>query len=338
LQKGPPRSLFKELIGLPTTLMTSSLPDLSVVVVNRNTADLLVTCLDHVFRSNLEKEPEVIVVDNGSSDDSVARVKKAFPSVLTLEAGKNLGFAAANNMAAKMVHSRFLLLVNTDALLEKDCARTLLDLMKSDARIGIAGPQLVNKDGSPQTSFEAVPTLVTETFNRSLLKRVFPARFPGKRPNSQEPFSVEALIGAVMMVRREAFEELGGFDEDYFFFLEETDLAVRMGQAGLQVVHEPRARAVHLQGATADVLPASARIEFYRSRYLFFSKHYGTRAMSALKTVMTANLALNVLGLGLVALLTFGQARNITNKLRVRSELLKWHVQGCPEEQGLPRD
>ena len=244
-------------------------PELSVIVVNRNTADLLLTCLEHVLRSNLDEEPEVLVVDNGSSDDSVARVKAAYPSVIVLEAGKNLGFAAANNLAAKRARGEFLLLVNTDALLERDCARTLLDLMKSDPRIGMVGPQLLNADGSPQTSFEAVPTLVTETLNRSLLKRLFPKRFPGKKP-AQKVFPVEALIGAVMMLRRESFEALGGFDEDYFFFLEETDLAVRMRLAGWQILHEPRAKAVHLQGATADTDPASARIEFYRSRYLVF--------------------------------------------------------------------
>ena len=126
------------------------------------------------------KKPEVLVVDNGSSDDSVAKVKTAYPGVIILEAGKNLGFGAANNVAAKLARGRYLLLVNTDAFLEKDCARVLLELMKSDPRIGMVGPQLLNEDGSPQTSFEATPTLVTETLNRSLLKRLFPTRFPGK--------------------------------------------------------------------------------------------------------------------------------------------------------------
>jgi len=221
--------------------MTDSLqPELSVIIINRNTAHLLLTCLEHIFRSDLGEKPEVLVVDNGSSDDSVAKVKTAYPGVIILEAGKNLGFAAANNVAAKLARSRYLLLVNTDAFLEKDCARALLELMKSDPRIGMVGPQLLNDDGSHQTSFEATPTLVTETLNRSLLKRLFPKRFPGKRPDAQKAFPVEALIGAVMMLRREYFEALDGFDEDYFFFLEETDLAVRMRQAGWQILHEPQ--------------------------------------------------------------------------------------------------
>ncbi len=312
--------------------------DLSVIIVNRNTADLLLKCLDHVFRSDLDQKPEIIVVDNGSNDDSAVRAKKEYPEITLLELGKNFGFAAANNLAAKKAKGTFFFLLNTDALLEKDCARTLLNLMKSDPRIGMIGPQLLNEDRSAQTSFEAVPTLVTETLNRSLLKRIFPKRYPGKKNTSETAFQVEALIGAAIMLRSEVFDSAPIFDEDYFFFLEETDLAVRMRQAGWQIWHEPKAKAVHLQGATADTYPAEARIEFYRSRYIFFRKHYGVFSMRLLKIILTTNLILNVAGLGLVAGVTLGQARRITNRLSVRSKLLKWHMQACPEEAGLPRD
>jgi GT2 family glycosyltransferase len=310
---------------------------LSFIVVNRNTAELLVRCLDHIFQSDLQPSAEVVVVDNGSSDDSVFRVKERFPQVIVIEAGRNLGFAAAGNRGIQQTNGAFLLLVNTDALLEKSCAQSLLDLMVADPSAGMAGPQLLNADGSLQTSYEAAPTLATETLNRSLLKRLFPAKYPGKRHRPSEPERVETLIGAVMMIRRRALEQVGGFDEGYFFFMEETDLAVRMRRVGWKVVHDPRARAVHLQGATAKSYQAAARIEFYRSRYLFFRKHYGLRSVRLLKGVVTANLALNVLGLGLASLLTFGRVEEVAAKYRVRSELWKWHLNGCPDGPGLPR-
>ncbi len=280
----------------------------------------------------------MIVVDNGSTDDSVARVRGSRPHVEVIEAGRNLGFAAANNRALERAQGALLLLVNTDAMIEPHCAARLMDVMRADPSVGMAGPQLVNEDGSPQTSYEAVPTLVTETLNRSLLKRLFPRRFPGKHRRLAGPEPVESLIGAVMMVRREALEDVGGFDEDYFFFLEETDLAVRMRKAGWKVVHEPRARAVHLQGATAGAYRAAARIEFYRSRYLFFVKHYGRGAGLLLKAVMTANLTLNVVFLGLVRLVTLGKARNLAERYAVKVDLLGWHLRGCPRGPGLPRD
>jgi GT2 family glycosyltransferase len=311
---------------------------LSFIVVNRNTAELLVRCLDHIFQSDLQPSAQVVVVDNGSSDDSVFRVKERFPQVIVIEAGRNLGFAAAGNRGIQQAKGAFVLLVNTDALLEKSCAQSLLDLMEADPSAGMAGPQLLNADGSFQTSYEAAPTLATETLNRSLLKRLFPAKFPGKSRRPSKPEQVETLIGAVMMIRREALERVGGFDEGYFFFMEETDLAVRMRQSGWKVVHHPRARAVHLQGATAKSYQAAARIEFYRSRYHFFCKHYGIRSVRLLKGVVTANLTLNVLGLGLASLLTLGRVEEVAAKYRVRSELWKWHLHGCPADAGLPRD
>jgi GT2 family glycosyltransferase len=203
---------------------------------------------------------------------------------------------------------------------------------------GMAGPQLLSADGSLQTSYEAVPTLTTETLNRSLLKRLFPSRFPGKSRLLSCPEPVEALIGAVMMIRRAAMKQMGGFDEDYFFFLEETDLAVRMRAAGWKVMHEPRAKAVHLQGATAKTDEAAARIEFYRSRYTFFRKHYGRPSSSILKMALTANLTLNVLVLGIATLLSLGRAQILSDRFRIRSKLWKWHLRGCPQGPGLPRN
>ncbi len=315
-----------------------SQPILSFIVVNRNTPDLLVKCLDHIFRTEIEGEFEVIVVDNGSNDDSVDRVRQYHPRTTVIEAGRNLGFAAANNRAFEVTRGEFLLLVNTDAMLTPSCAGKLLDLMRTIPRAGMAGPQLVNDDGSPQTSYEAVPTLATETLNRSLLKRLFPDRYPSKFQRLTGPTPVEALIGAVMMIRRAAWIELGGFDEDYFFFLEETDLAVRMRSAGWKVLHEPRASAAHLQGATANTVKTGARIEFYRSRYLFFLKHYGANSRNVLKCALTANLALNVAFLGTLNAVTRGRSRGVSEKYLVRKGLWEWHRAGCPDGPGLPRE
>jgi len=311
---------------------------LSCIVVNRNTVDLLIKCLEHIFSSDLDSEPEVVLVDNGSRDDSVSRVRERFPRVKIIEAGRNLGFAAAVNRGVAVCSGNYILLVNTDALLEKGCAKSLLDLMITVPRVAMAGPQLLNDDGSLQTSYEAVPTLATETLNRSLLKRLFPSRYPGKRRLLFAPEPVQALIGAVVMIRREALEQLGGFDEDYFFFMEETDLALRIRLAGWLVMHDPRARSVHLQGATAKAHEAAARIEFYRSRYTFFRKHYGTGAARFLKAVMAANLFMNYLFLGIANLASLGRVQKLRHRFRVRADLFKWHLKGCPEGVGLPRD
>lgn len=311
---------------------------LSCIVVNRNTAVLLIKCLERLFASDLDCPLDVVVVDNGSVDDSVALARARFPKVEVLEAGKNLGFSAAVNRGLEHTSGDLVLVLNTDALLDRDCCRILMELMRTVPKVGMAGPQLLNEDGSLQTSYEAVPTLATETLNRSLLKRLFPSRFPGKTRRLFAPEPVEALIGAVVMIRRIALEQLGAFDEDYFFFLEETDLAVRMRMAGWTVMHDPRAKAVHLQGATANKLPSAARIEFYRSRYIFFRKHYGFASALLLKLALTANLLFNALFLGLGVIATLGKVPRVRDRFRVRTDLLKWSLRGWPDSAGLPRD
>jgi GT2 family glycosyltransferase len=311
---------------------------LSIIILNRNTSRLLIGCLESVFALDLNQLPEIIVVDNGSNDDSVEKTRTLFPEVNLYEAGRNLGFAAANNLAASKISGDFLLLLNTDVILEKDSVSKMLELAKGDDRIAIVAPQLLNTDGTNQTSYEATPTLLTECTNRSLLKRLFPKRYPGKNQALTEPVDVETVIGAVMLVRRKAFEEVGGFDESYFFFFEETDLAVRLRLADWLVKHEPRARATHIQGGSAKSAPVGARVEFYRSRYIFFEKFYGKTSRNFLKSVVIFNLTLNMIAYGLLNLLTLGRIENADQKLLVRKTLLKWHLNGCPDNVGLPRD
>ncbi|MDQ1238765.1 MAG: hypothetical protein QG577_950 [Thermodesulfobacteriota bacterium] len=320
------------------TMPIASASPLTVVIINRNTKMLLLRCLEHVYRSHLDFEPRVVVVDNGSTDDSVDAARTAFPQTKIISTGKNLGFGAAVNRATPWFQdSRFLLLINTDAFLNPDCAQRLMSLMDSREEIGMAGPQLLHDDGSVQTSFEAVPTLATETLNRSLLKRLFPKRYPGKSTKYDVPTLVEALIGAVVMIRVAALLPVEGFDEDYFFFLEETDLAVRLRRSGWQICHHPAATAIHLQGATANTLGSAARIEFYRSRYTFFRKHYGAGQTAILKAVQVCNLSLNVLFLGLVVVLSAGKSGGALGRLRVKYALWLWHLRGCPQDVGLPR-
>jgi len=300
---------------------------------------MLTECLNSVYGSQLQGEPLVVVVDNGSSDESVQRALKKHPRIHVLASGKNLGFAAAVNCGLPLFReTKYVLLVNTDAFLETRCAQTLLDFLESHPKAGMVGPKLLNPDGTPQTSFEAFPTLATETLNRSLLKRVFPKRYPSKNSVFSSPTLVEGLIGAVVMIRVQAFLDVGGFDEDYFFFLEETDLALRMRKTGWDAYHHPGADAVHLQGATAKKMELESRIEFYRSRYIFFRKHYGSFSTNVVKIVQVASLTINVAFWGLVAAATCGTISNQARRLEVKFGLWRWHLWGCPEGQGLPRN
>jgi GT2 family glycosyltransferase len=201
----------------------------------------------------------------------------------------------------------------------------------------VAGAQLLNADGSHQNSIANFPTLATELLNKPLLRRLFPRRYPGKEHHFTGPVEVETVVGAFMLIRKEVWDKLGGLDERYFFFFEETDFCLQVRQAGLRVMHLPDVRVWHDQGQTAKQISAAARIEYWRSRYAYFRKHRGPGMRLVLRAGLGARLLVDTLGSGLLTLLTVGCSGRWRGKFNVYGRLILWHCQGCPQGQGLPR-
>ncbi len=311
--------------------------DLSVVIVNWNTCDLLRNCLRSLLDQVEGLSLEVFVVDNGSSDGSVAMVREEFSSATVIENGRNLGFARANNVALRRSSGRFWLLLNSDTVVKKGALEGLLRTMEQDSAIGVAGLQLLNEDGTLQNSVSNAPTLLTELGNKRLLRLLWPSRYPGKEQHYRVPLQVESVIGACLMVRREAAEEVGLLDEDFFFFLEETDWCVRMRKAGWQVVHDPRFTLYHLQGKSAGKVNVRARIEYWRSRYTFFRTHRVRWARGMLRAGLLLRVSVNLLAMTLANLLTCFTRPRLSNKQQVYAGILLWHLRGCPANGGLEK-
>ena len=309
--------------------------DLSVIIVNWNTRELVLESLRSLHGTTGGLSIEVFVVDNGSSDGSVESIRTAFPRVVLVQNTKNIGFARANNQVLGRARGRYILLLNTDGILQGDAVAVLLEFMEKTPEAGIAGPQLVNPDGTKQNSFDNFPTLLSEGLNKSLLRMLFPERFPSKRLSFPSPIEVESVIGACLMVRRDAVDEVGPMDEDYFFFMEETDWCYRMRERGWRVYLVPQARVVHLQGGTAGRVKAQARVEYYRSRYLFFKKNRGSLQAGVLTGILLLKLSIGLLAHGLVCLFTFFLNRKARQKLAITWTLFVWHVRFCPEGAGL---
>jgi GT2 family glycosyltransferase len=167
---------------------------------------------------------------------------------------------------------RYAVLINTDARLQNGAInKAFLILWKNTPESAMACGQLLNEDGTKQNSIAPFPSLLSLISNETLLRLLFPQKYPSKRKQYTRPIAVDSCIGACMMVRKRAMDRVGFLDERYFFFLEETDWAYRMKQAGWKNYFVPQAEIIHAQGKTVGS-GVSARILFYRSRYQFFEK------------------------------------------------------------------
>ncbi|MBC8549510.1 MAG: glycosyltransferase family 2 protein [Candidatus Brocadiales bacterium] len=312
--------------------------DISFIIVNWNTRDILMDCLNSIYKTVTDIEVEVYVVDNNSTDGSQAAVKKQFPDVKLIENKANTGFAHANNQALRIMQGRFAVLLNSDAVLKENSVKKLLAFMTTTSRAGIAGVQLLNDDGSRQNSIDNFPSTETEIFNKSILRLFFPGKYPSKNRIHENPIEVDSVIGACMMVRKEAMDEVGVFDEDYFIFLEETDWCFRMYKKGWKVYHVPDAEVFHLSGHSKKKNPWRSQIEYYISMYKFFRKNRTQSSYLALRVLKPCkifiNLILNILG----NLITLFQKEGLRNRLLKYYKLSVWHLLMCPDSMGIQKE
>ncbi len=309
--------------------------DVSFIIVNLNTKGLLIDCIGSIMATVRGLSFEIWVVDNGSSDGSVASVRESFPDARIIENGENCGFARANNMALRQMRGAYALLLNTDTLLRDNAVATMIGFLREKPEAAVCGGQLLNEDGSRQNSIANIPNLATELTNKSLLRRLFPSRYPGKEHVFSGPAEVESVVGACMCVRKTAIDDAGLLDEDYFFFFEETDWCLRFRQRGWKVFFHPHAGIVHLQGRSAGRTFLRARIEYWISRYTFFRKHRPLMARVILRTGLFIKLLLD-LSLSVVSnAFSFFASAKKRRKLALYAVLLLWHFAGCPASWGL---
>ena len=294
-------------------------------------------CLNSIYKTVKDIDAEIYVVDNNSTDGSQAAVKNGFPDVKLIENETNTGFGHANNQALRIMQGRFAVLLNSDAVLKENAVKRLLAFMTTTPRAGIAGVQLLNDDGSRQNSIDNFPSIETEIFNKSILRLFFPGKYPSKNRDLQNPIEVNSVIGACMMIRKEAMDDVGIFDEDYFFFMEETDWCFRMYKKGWKVYHVPDAEVFHLSGHSKKKNPWRSQIEYYISLYKFFRKNRTPVSYLVLRVLKPCkifiNLILNILG----NLITLFQKEGLRNRLLKYYKLSVWHLLMCPDSMGIQK-
>jgi GT2 family glycosyltransferase len=256
--------------------------DLSVIIVSWNVKGLLAECLASVYdalgRSHLACE--ILVVDNASSDGSPEMVRERFPQVLLLANAENKGFAAANNQAMAQAQGRLVLLLNPDTVVRRDALDILVRFMDETPTAGMAGPRLVYPDGRFQHAAFRFPTLAQAFFDffpmhYRLLESPLNGRYSRSLYTAGRPFVIDHPLGACMMVRRQAIDEVGGMDEGFFMYCEEIDWAMRLKRAGWEIYCVPAAEVVHYAGQSTQQFREEMFVALWRSRFRLYAKHYG---------------------------------------------------------------
>jgi GT2 family glycosyltransferase len=262
--------------------------NLSIIIVSWNTAELLANCLESVYAHPPPDSFELIVVDNASTDGTVQMVRQQFPQVKLVANEENVGFAAANNQAITSSSGRYVLLLNPDTEVRPGALDTLVQFMDAHPGAGAVGVQLLNPDNTLQPSCYPLPTLSREWWRLFHLDRLRPyGTYRMTDWPLDQPKEVEVIQGAALLLRRQALDQVGLLDTDYFIYTEEVDLCYRLQHAGWRLYWVPQAQVVHYGGQSTRQVAAEMFLQLYLSKLLFFRKHHGRLAALIYKLILS---------------------------------------------------
>jgi len=291
----------------PTSESFAPRPDVSVIVVSYHCRDDVLACVDSVLTGVFDHTLEVLVVDNGSTDGTVGALRGEFPEVTVLEMGVNAGFARANNRGIAASTGRHVLVLNPDTIVEAGALDLMIDWADDHPWAGVVAPALVYPDGRDQQTARSFPTPAAAVFGRrSPLTRWFPENrwstqfLSGRDHQGDEPFQVDWVSGACMLVPRLVIDEAGGFDEDFFLYWEDADWCRRIADAGFQTWVVPKAHVVHDEGGTrGHAWPVPVVYHFHRGAYLYWRNHHAPEPWNPTRWAAAGALAAR--GTGIVA-------------------------------------
>ena len=273
---------------MPLDCLETERFDVTVSIVSLNTRALLADCLRSVMATT-GVGYDVHVVDNGSSDGSTAMVAVDFPEVRLTPSGSNRGFAAANNCAIREANSRYVLLLNPDTLVSPRTIGDLVSFMDDHPDVGICGPKILFPDGRFQSCGYRFPTLLSEVRQSRNVNKVLRLLIGEEPPLRVEavPFDVDWVDGACLLIRREAIQDVGLLDEQFFLYAEELDWCFRTRRAGWRITALPQVEMIHYQGQTSGQMSDFSLAHLVETRLRYYRKNHGV-AMAAVTSLVYA--------------------------------------------------
>lgn len=261
--------------------------DLSIIIVNYNVKDFLFQCLKSLEKASdvankYGYTTEIIVIDNNSTDGSINYLKPYFPDVNFIQLSENVGFGRANNIAYKQAVGRFLLILNPDTVVEENNLLKMLQYMIVNPHVGATGCKVLNADGSFQLACRrGLPTPWASFCKLFGLQKLFPkskifAQYNQTYQSIDQTYYIDVLIGAYMFIRREAFEAVGGFDEDFFMYGEDIDLCYKITQKSWKIAYFHETSIIHYKGESTRRSSINEIKHFYEAMEIFSKKHFNS--------------------------------------------------------------
>ncbi|MCH7973375.1 MAG: glycosyltransferase family 2 protein [Bacteroidetes bacterium] len=255
--------------------------DVSILIVNYNSFKLLQNCLNSIVNHSQDFEYEIIVIDNNSNEGNIEDVIDKYDDIVMIKNSKNIGFAAANNFAAKHANGKYLLLLNNDTLLTENSILDMLDFAKNLNGNFILVCKLLNEDSSLQNSAYKFPSIRLHFAATFFIDKIFPKsnsinKYYIDIAEKKEPTIVNSVIGAFIFIPKDTFNKLDGFDERFFFYHEDTDLCYRLREIGGSVYYYPETSIIHYGGGTTNRNLWFSMKNRFISRIQFAQKHFNS--------------------------------------------------------------
>lgn len=267
-------------------------PDLSIIIVSFNCRSELQQCLESVQQCCSHINAEIIVIDNNSDDGSPAMVERDFPSVTLLRNQQNLGYSKANNQGIRKSRSEQVLFLNPDTLVNSAALATLLQGLRAHKNIGCVGPALLQGGRDFQVSFGGKRDFCREMLQKFCLNPYFRLRLRFMKKNRR----VLWLSGACLLARKDALEDVGGFDEAFFLYYEDIDLGIRIFRSGRKLLFLPCARIFHAGGRSTQKQGLNSRYFYRQSQLYFYRKHNSRVSQALLRIFLLLNFSFMLLG------------------------------------------
>jgi len=299
----------------------------SIIIVHRNGFNRLKSVIDSALKA-FESCDEIIIVDNASTDNSISQISKIYPNIQIIKNKFNSGYGHAANQGINSGKGKYFLICNNDITLPLNIFKDLEELFLKESRAGIISGQQTNLEGEIIRTSSKKPSLLSEFDG---IGRIDHNKDPDKITD------VGILRGACLGVKKEMIEEIGAYDEDFFFYFEDTEWCIRAHKNSWKVILHPKIKIPHIGGSSSSELYSKSRIEFYRSRIIFWKKIFPKSIVVLLYLWNIPKLCLDLIFYSLITLITFGQNTRIRKKMIDRAVVLTWLLLGKPKKWGLPR-